>query len=329
MSRMGSRLTWALPAVVLSSVLGPIPANNPAASCPRRTGRLDWRHEEVSRLWSREPERLRLLPELWPRLRRYRGFRERRQGPESTPAGIPELAARPPSDGCLGKEQPRPLHPPASLAAVSSARERHARTTDGYDRGAAAYARRGEASGRAWFEEPQRRFRALLETGDRVLDVGCASGLEMADLRALDLAPVGLDLSTQQLRIARHRLPSAGLARATARALPFQTGTFQGVWASASLPHLARAEAPGALAEIRRVLADGGAFYASVQRGCGGPWGRTSGTRSTKRTSGATSWPRPASRSCGSLPRTKVRRRKARQVGSTASLLRREGWRGG
>ncbi len=157
---------------------------------------------------------------------------------------------------------------------MSSARERHTRTTDGYDRGATAYARRGEASGRDWFKEPQRRFRALLEAGGRVLDVGCASGLEMADLRALGLDPLGLDISAQQLRIARHRLPSAGLARATARALPFQTGTFQGVWASASLLHLARAEAPGALAEIRRVLADGGAFYASVQRGSGEGWVR-------------------------------------------------------
>ncbi|MCY4391890.1 MAG: class I SAM-dependent methyltransferase [Chloroflexi bacterium] len=157
---------------------------------------------------------------------------------------------------------------------MSSARERHARITDGYDSGAAAYARRGEASRREWFKEPQRRFRALLEAGGRVLDVGCASGLEMTDLQALGLDPVGMDVSREHLRIARDRLPSAGLARGTALALPFPTGAFQGVWASASLLHLARAEAPGALAEIRRVLADGGAFYASVQRGSGEGWVR-------------------------------------------------------
>ena len=157
---------------------------------------------------------------------------------------------------------------------MTSTRERHARITEGYDRWASAFARKGEDSTRDWFREPQSRFRELLEPGAPVLDVGCASGLEMGDLSALDLAPFGLDLSQTQLRMARTRLPSAGLARGTALALPFRTGVFGGVWASASLPHLARRELPGALAEIRRVLCDGGAFYASVQRGSGEGWVR-------------------------------------------------------
>ena len=157
---------------------------------------------------------------------------------------------------------------------MSSARERNARITEGYDRGASAFARAGEGSPRDWFDEPRQRFRALLELGARVLDVGCASGLEMADLRGLELDPFGLDPSQVQLRMARRRLPSVGVARGTALALPFRRGAFEGVWASASLLHLTREEAPQALSEIRRVLGDGGVFYASVQRGSGEGWVR-------------------------------------------------------
>ena len=155
---------------------------------------------------------------------------------------------------------------------MSSARERHARIAEGYDRWASAFARAGEGLSRDWFDEPQRRFRDLLEPGARVLDVGCASGLEMSDLRGLQLDPFGLDLSHAQLQMVRERLPSASVAKGTAIALPFRGGAFDGVWASASLPHLAREEAPRALSEVRRVLRDGGVFYASVQRGSGEGW---------------------------------------------------------
>lgn len=162
---------------------------------------------------------------------------------------------------------------------MTSTRERHARITEGYDRGASAFARAGEGLSRDWFDEPQRRFRDLLKPGARVLDVGCASGLEMSDLRGLELDPFGLDLSQAQLRMVRERLPSASVAKGTAIALPFRGGAFEGVWASASLLHLAREEAPRALSEVRRVLEDGGVFYASVQRGSGEGWVRGSTVR--------------------------------------------------
>ena len=157
---------------------------------------------------------------------------------------------------------------------MSSRGERHARIAASYDRHAEAYAAAGEGSPRDWFTEPQRRLRELLAPGAPVLDVGCASGLELGDLEALGLDVVGLDVSRTLLQLARSRLPAAGLACGTALALPFRAGAFDGVWAAASLPHLAREEAPLALAEIRRVLADGGAFYASVQRGGGEGWVR-------------------------------------------------------
>lgn len=155
---------------------------------------------------------------------------------------------------------------------MSPARTRLARIAGSYDRGAFAYAKQGEALPRDWFDEPRRRFHGLLRPHARVLDVGCGPGFEMADLDRLGLSTVGLDVSLGQLRIARDRLPSTGLARGTALALPFRRGAFDGAWASASLHHLTRDEAPRGLVEIRRILADGGAFYASVQRGNAAGW---------------------------------------------------------
>jgi ubiquinone/menaquinone biosynthesis C-methylase UbiE len=120
---------------------------------------------------------------------------------------------------------------------------------------------------REWFAEPQRRLAAALAAGARVLDIGCGPGLEMADLRASGLRPVGLDPSRQMLGFASERNRGCGVAQGTVLALPFADGAFDGVWAAASLHHVARDEAPAALREIRRVLRRGGAFYASVQRG--------------------------------------------------------------
>ncbi len=155
---------------------------------------------------------------------------------------------------------------------MSPARTRLTRIAGSYDRGALAYAQQGEASPRDWFDEPRRRFHGLLRPNARVLDVGCGPGFEMADLDRLGLRAVGLDVSRGQLRIARERLPFAGLARGAMLALPFRAAAFDGAWASASLHHLTRDEAPRGLAEIRRILADGGAFYASVQRGHAAGW---------------------------------------------------------
>ena len=49
--------------------------------------------------------------------------------------------------------------------------------------------------------------------------------------------------------------------------LPFTDDTFAGVWACASMLHIAREHLPVVLAEVSRVLTPGGAFVASIQVG--------------------------------------------------------------
>ena len=141
------------------------------------------------------------------------------------------------------------------------------RTVNAYGVGADVYTRNGEASSRDWFNEPRARFIEHLRPDALVLDLGCGPGLEMGDLLQAGCRPVGLDPTPQFAAIAQQRLPTCPVLLGTATTLPFRDGSLDGVWASASLLHVARAAVAGALAEIRRTMRSNAPFYSSVQRG--------------------------------------------------------------
>ncbi len=100
----------------------------------------------------------------------------------------------------------------------------------------------------------------LLGPGDGLcLDIGCGSGLYFGTLAAAGRTVVGLDLSADQLSIARGR--SRPVVQGDAAALPFADGTFPTVttmWVSTDVDDFA-----AVLAEAARVLAPDGllAFF--------------------------------------------------------------------
>jgi SAM-dependent methyltransferase len=112
------------------------------------------------------------------------------------------------------------------------------------------------------------RFAELLPTTTSVLDVGCGSGRDLRTLSALGLTCTGLDLSPM-LAFRAASYSGCRVIVGDMRALPFENSTFGGVWASASLLHLPRAELGLGLSECHRVLARGGTFFSSMKWGHG------------------------------------------------------------
>ena len=97
----------------------------------------------------------------------------------------------------------------------------------------------------------------------RVLDLGCGVGAMTRRLIGRGASrPVGVDLSPAQAREARRLTPPtlAAFAVADGAALPFPGGAFDLVYTSWFFEHLPDVSA--VLAEVRRVLAPGGALWA-------------------------------------------------------------------
>lgn len=94
-----------------------------------------------------------------------------------------------------------------------------------------------------------------LSPRDRVLDVGCGTGLASRPLIENAFAVTGVDVSDPMLAKARERYPTATWIEGSAEALPFQPHTFDAAISAQVFHHVDRAKA---IAELVRVLKPGG-----------------------------------------------------------------------
>lgn len=105
----------------------------------------------------------------------------------------------------------------------------------------------------------------------RLLDVGCGGGSHMLAFAEAGWSPVGIDVSADQLRLARGR--GCEVVQADATALPFPAADFDAV--VSMWTHTDVDDWPAVLDEVARVLRPGGAFvYLGVHPCFVGPHSR-------------------------------------------------------
>ena len=114
-----------------------------------------------------------------------------------------------------------------------------------------------------------RSLRSDFGSRPRVLDLGSGPSGDAWRLTDAGASVICLDASFQMLKQGQQRSAPAWATCGDIIDTPFASGSFRGVWACASLVHIPRAAMHAALAEIRRILADGGWLYFALRRGDG------------------------------------------------------------
>jgi ubiquinone/menaquinone biosynthesis C-methylase UbiE len=115
--------------------------------------------------------------------------------------------------------------------------------------------------------DPWQRFldelAGRLPAGARLLDLGCGNGAKIA--RVADRFDVtAVDISEQQLRLARVAVPDALFLQADFTELDLPLEELDAVTALYSIVHVPREEQPALFARILRWLKPGGLFLASL-----------------------------------------------------------------
>jgi SAM-dependent methyltransferase len=119
-------------------------------------------------------------------------------------------------------------------------------TAEAYDRVAEAY--REEHGDRSVVSDQVALFLAALD-GERVLDVGCGPGWESAAFAEFGACVAGVDLSQRFLLMASEAVPDAEFSRMDMRRLGHSPGSFDGIWACASVHHVPRTDIDSVFAE--------------------------------------------------------------------------------
>lgn len=107
--------------------------------------------------------------------------------------------------------------------------------------------------------------------GGRVLDLGCGNGMKIARL-AGSFELVGVDVSEEQLRLARARVPEATFVHGDFAELDFPAESFDAVTALYSVMHVPREEHRALFGSIARWLKPGGLFLAALSHVGGDDW---------------------------------------------------------
>lgn len=131
-----------------------------------------------------------------------------------------------------------------------------------------------ERTAKDWYENAIlmptiKEFVSLLPKNPKVLDLGCGSGHETKRLTSIGADVIGIDYSSECIRIAKERCPECKFEVMDFRGLDDSLGHFDGIFASGSLIHLKSDELPDAISRIAGLLKKHGFFLIIIQDGEG------------------------------------------------------------
>jgi ubiquinone/menaquinone biosynthesis C-methylase UbiE len=112
-------------------------------------------------------------------------------------------------------------------------------------------------------------FIALLEPGDKVLDLGCGSGRDAEYLSRAGLQVVGVDLSEGLIAEAKKRRPELTFQVMNMENLNFPQESFDGIWSKLAILHVERANLPSAISAAYKLLKPNGILYLETKAGTG------------------------------------------------------------
>ena len=104
-----------------------------------------------------------------------------------------------------------------------------------------------------------------------ILDLGCGPGRDISTFKSLGHRPIGLDGSKAFCQMA-HQHSGCLTLHQQFLTLELEEGSFDGIFANASLFHIPSQELPRVLGELHRALRTGGILFSSNPRGNSEGW---------------------------------------------------------
>lgn len=115
------------------------------------------------------------------------------------------------------------------------------------------------------FSALQNEFVSRIGDGGRILDLGCGSGRDSKAFLSQGFDVVSVDGSEEMAKIASEYIGREVICSTFQDYEP--EGTFDGIWACASLLHLAKEDIVLVMQKLTKVLNEGGSFYVSFKYG--------------------------------------------------------------
>lgn len=103
----------------------------------------------------------------------------------------------------------------------------------------------------------------------KILDLGCGYGRDSYHLSEIGYQVVGVDISTEMVKLASVRVPKARFFVQSFYELDFPPQFFDAFWAANTLHHIPRKNLPDVLEKVKKVTKDGAVGFISVKEGVG------------------------------------------------------------